>query len=1222
MLLGVVIAIPANVVGLYIPAGVAGDRPLWFGLLAAGVVAMVVLNLVVQRRVGQQRAAVPWQVPRQPVGLVSRAELAEVVSAVTTACDDPVLLTTGLVGAGGFGKTTLAVMACHDRIVRRRFRSGIWVTVGRDLDGPGLAARISEVVRNLGEDAAAFSSVEEAGKALAAAVARMPRPVLLAVDDVWTSAQLEPFLAAGQVGRLLVTTRNPGVLDGADARRVAVDQMSEVAAERLLTRALGPVQGDWVKELAELAGGWPLLLSLINGRLADAVRRGGTVDAAAAELAGRMRDAGPAAIDIFDSGKRETTATATIAYSLDALSPAEHDRFSELGIFAGDAEVPVSVAAMLWQATARLDEARALELCERLDRLSLVSLVWAGNVRVMKTHDVIRDYLRAGLGAQRVTELNGVFVDTAAASLPEARPLGTVTGEPAVAWWEPGVDRRYLRDHLIWHFLEAGRPADAAALACDLRWVGTRLAGTGPAAVAADLSMAGTPQATRMRAGIARAAHLLAATHPGSAVVDILHSRISAEPDWVPQVTALRETCHRPRLVNRWPLPDLPHSALRAVLEGHRDRVTSVCPVMVAGQSLLASGSYDGTVRVWDPVTGQQRTVIDSRQGAVKSVCPVTVAGQNLLASAGGDKTVRIWNPATGRRHMTLAGHRGPVWCVCPVTVAGQELLASGDNHAVRIWDPVTGEQRAVLAGHRGSVVSVCQVTVAGQNLVASTSLDDRVRIWNPATGQLYRVLDCRKEMDFRDIGSVCAVCPVTVAGENLLASADMNNTVRVWDPATGQTYVVLKGPQTKVDLDGDRARVHSLCQVTVAGQDLLASAGNDNAVRIWDPGTGVQATVLENHQGTRYHLGTSHPQGTVYRLGTIDSVCAVTVAGQGLLASAGEDKMIRIWDPASRVQPRRPAILERHRGWVNAVCLVRVACQPMLASAGQDKTVRIWDPASGQQRTVLSDHGGAVYSVCPVTVAGQPMLASGCEDNLVRIWNPATGQLHAVLKGHESYIHQGWVRSVCPVIVAGQDLLASAGEDRTVRIWDPATGQQRILLKGHRGAVYSVCSLTIAGQNLLASASEDRTIRIWDPVTGQQRTVLKGHRRMDDLVAGFHGGATRAVCPVSVAGQDLLASAGDDKTVRIWNPASGQLYRVLDGHQGPVYSVCAVTVGGQNLIASASYDKTMRIWDPATGQALALMRTEMPLRACAHMGSGGIAVAGEEGLYGFDYLP
>ncbi|MGH3123454.1 MAG: NB-ARC domain-containing protein, partial [Streptosporangiaceae bacterium] len=143
------------------------------------------------------------------------------VSALTEA-GGPVALTTGLVGAGGFGKTMLAERACQDRAVRRRFPGGVcWVTVGRELDGERLAQRISEAVWNLGGEGRTFASLEEAGRALTAALAARSW-MLLVADDVWTSGQLAPFVTAGQAGRLLVTTRRPAVLAGTAARRVEV----------------------------------------------------------------------------------------------------------------------------------------------------------------------------------------------------------------------------------------------------------------------------------------------------------------------------------------------------------------------------------------------------------------------------------------------------------------------------------------------------------------------------------------------------------------------------------------------------------------------------------------------------------------------------------------------------------------------------------------------------------------------------------------------------------------------------------------------------------------------------------------------------------------------------------------------------------------------------------------------------------------------------------------
>ena len=122
-------------------------------------------------------------------------------------------VTTGLVGAGGFGKTTLARMVAHDPRVRAEFADGVvWVTVGEDAAGPDLAAKLVSAARLFDPSAAEVTDPLAAGAVLGRALAG--RRVLLVVDDVWSTAQVEPFLIGGGSVVRLFTTRQPGVLPG------------------------------------------------------------------------------------------------------------------------------------------------------------------------------------------------------------------------------------------------------------------------------------------------------------------------------------------------------------------------------------------------------------------------------------------------------------------------------------------------------------------------------------------------------------------------------------------------------------------------------------------------------------------------------------------------------------------------------------------------------------------------------------------------------------------------------------------------------------------------------------------------------------------------------------------------------------------------------------------------------------------------------------------------
>jgi len=175
--------------------------------------------------------------------------------------------------------------------------------------------------------------------------------------------------------------------------------------------------------------------------------------------------------------------------------------------------------------------------------------------------------------------------------------------------------------------------------------------------------------------------------------------------------------------------------------------------------------------------------------------------------------------------------------------------------------------------------------------------------------------------------GEVRAVCPVTVAGRQLLASGGSDRTVRIWDAQTGEQRAVL---------EGHLGWVEAVCPVTVAGREFLASGGGDGTVRIWDAQTGEQRAALEGHQGW------------------VEAVCPVTVAGRQLLASGGDDHTVRIWDAQTGEQR---AVLEGHQGWVEAVCPVIVSGRQLLASGGDDRTVRIWDPRTGMSLLTVPTH-------------------------------------------------------------------------------------------------------------------------------------------------------------------------------------------------------------------------------------------------------------------------
>jgi hypothetical protein len=293
---------------------------------------------------------------------------------------------------------------------------------------------------------------------------------------------------------------------------------------------------------------------------------------------------------------------------------------------------------------------------------------------------------------------------------------------------------------------------------------------------------------------------------------------------------------------------------------------------------------------------------------------------------------------------------------------------------------------------------------------LASGSDDNTIRLWDPATGACERVFE----------GHQGTVNALAVFGDGRLASGSSDNTIRLWDPATGACQRIFEGHQ-----DWVRA-------LAVLGDGRLASGSRDNNIRLWDPATGACERVFEGHQ---------------------DSVLALAVLGDGRLASGSRDNTIRLWDPASGTCER---VFEGYQGWVRALAVLG---DGRLASGAGDNTIRLWDPATGACERVFKGHQGSVLALA---VLGDGRLASGLDDNTIWLWDPATGACERVFKGHQG--------SVMALAVLGDGRLASGSDDNTIRLWDPAQpdGAPRVLFVADAGitalAVHARCGLLIAG--------------------------------------------------------------------------------------------------------------------------------------------------------------
>jgi len=161
-----------------------------------------------------------------------------------------------------------------------------------------------------------------------------------------------------------------------------------------------------------------------------------------------------------------------------------------------------------------------------------------------------------------------------------------------------------------------------------------------------------------------------------------------------------------------------------ATLGGHTDRVNPNSEFSPDG-SLLATCSYDHTIRLWDAARRQVRLVLRGHSDCVPGVA-FSPDGK-LLASASWDHTVRLWDVASGREHAVLSGHTDKVDSVA--FAPDGKLLASGSwDRTIKLWRLPDGRPLATLTGHNDGV---CRIAFSpdGKTLV-SGSQDRTLKLW------------------------------------------------------------------------------------------------------------------------------------------------------------------------------------------------------------------------------------------------------------------------------------------------------------------------------------------------------------------------------------------------------------------------------------------------------------------------------------------------------------
>lgn len=650
--------------------------------------------------------------------------------------------------------------------------------------------------------------------------------------------------------------------------------------------------------------------------------------------------------------------------------------------------------------------------------------------------------------------------------------------------------------------------------------------------------------------------------------------------------------------------PGLPREVTLILGDGrptHPDEAKAL--VISPSGNLMASGARDGCVKVWALPGGRELASFQAHPGEVLALA--FGPDDSILFTGGMDREVKAWSWADAKSAGAFVGHTEGVTSLA-VSRDGKRLATGCLDRKMRIFDI---SQRKLIVEGAGHTLPVNSLDFSPDGaMVATASGDQKMRIFDASTGTLritvahfqgnhyaVRYLDARTialagsrpggvklvdastgaERSMLDCQADSALGIAPTANGRFLATLSSDRVARLWELPAGKVVRSLPMDETgrAIALAPDGSR--------------LAVATSQGILRTWELGEEVQGSKVLTGQGPALMSVVGTSAGTIISGGADGAIrsagwedtqakrlpiengpigaMAASVDGSWI-AVGGLDRQIHLLrGPDLKPGPSIPG----HQSTIVAIAMSRDG--GLMASADSGKNVFLWRPGETRPLATWKESGRTPCAMAFRPDGGQ--LAIGSADGSVTLREGGTGRLQSAARGAGAAV-------LALAYSPSGEYLAGGCADGRALIWETARPQSpATAFTGHSlaagGAAWNPLQALAFRPDgkIIASAGADRVIRLWDPVTRTEERALFGH---SDWITGL---------AFSPAG-DGLASIGAGGETRLWRLEKTSVESLPQGHVRDVRTI-AFSPDGKWLL-SGGQDATVRLWDASSGRHIA----------------------------------